>query len=295
MEFADGERSRMKRQPVPSTLGELIRLFEVLLLDSYGVLIDHHEVLPGAVDLVARLNHTYKPYLVLTNDASTSVVETSRRFHERGMAIPPERIITSGSLLAGYFRRNGLVGSRCVVVGPDGAREYVAEAGGRLETLGENSRPDVLVVCDEAGAPFLETVDTALTMLIRTIDRGKRVRLVLPNPDRIYPKGAQRYGLAAGSIAGFIEEALRLRYPGRRDLRFARLGKPYRAIFAEAHRRSGTRHMVMIGDQLGTDIAGAVRFGIDSALVGTGLTRPAETGIWPGAMPTYLLRDLSLR
>lgn len=284
----------MTRPPAPATIGELVRRYSVLLLDSYGVLVDHSEVLPGAAKLVAHLHRTGKPYLILTNDASISIGETSRRFHSRGMAIPPERIITSGSLLDGYFRRNGLKGSRCVVIGPEGSRRYVAEAGGRLEPLTEDARPDVLVVCDEAGAPFLETVDAALTMLVRSLDQGARVRLILPNPDRIYPKGGRRYGLAAGSIAGFLEEALRLRYPGRRDLRFARLGKPYRAIFAEALRRTGSRDMVMIGDQLATDIAGAARFGIDSALVGTGLSRPADKGRWAGVVPTCLLRDLRL-
>jgi HAD superfamily hydrolase (TIGR01459 family) len=284
----------MKLHPVPATIGDLVRRYPVLLLDSYGVLVDQSEVLPGAVDLVAHLNRTDKPYFILTNDASSSIAETSRRFYARGMAIPPERIITSGSLLDGYFRRNGLAGCRCVVIGPDGSRRYVAEAGGRLEPLAEEARPDVLVVCDEAGAPLLETADTALTMLFRCLDRGARVRLILPNPDRIYPKGGRRFGLAAGSIAGFLEEALRVRYPGRRDLRFVRLGKPYRAIFIEARRRSGTRDMVMIGDQLATDIVGALRFGLDSALVGTGLSRPGTAGTWPGGMPTYLLRDLHL-
>ncbi len=284
----------MKRPPVQANVGALIRRYSVLLLDSYGVLVDHSEVLPGAVDLVAHLNRTGKPYLILTNDASISVGETARRFHARGLAIPPERIITSGSLLDGYFHRNGLAGSRCVVVGPEGSRRYVAEAGGRLEPLTEDVRPDVLVVCDEAGAPFLETVDAALTLLFRCLDEGAAVRLVLPNPDRIYPKGGRRFGLAAGSIAGFLEEALRLRYPGRRDLRFVRLGKPYRAIFAEALRRSGTRNMVMIGDQPATDIAGASHFGLDSALVGTGLYRADPTRRWRGVTPTYWLQDLRL-
>jgi len=287
-------RPGMKQRPSIATIEELIRRYSVLLLDSYGVLVDHSEVLPGAADLVALFNQTAKPYLILTNDASISVAETSRRFHARGLAIPPQRIITSGSLLEGYFRRNGLAGSRCLVVGPEGSRRYVAEAGGILEPLAEDARPDVLVVCDEAGAPFLEAVDTVLTLLFRRLDRGARVRLLLPNPDRIYPKGGQRFGLAAGSIAGFLEEALRLRYPGRRDLWFVRLGKPYRAIFTEALRRSGTRDMVMIGDQLATDIAGALRFGIDSALVGTGISRPDPAGNWPGGKPTCLLRDLTL-
>jgi HAD superfamily hydrolase (TIGR01450 family) len=278
-----------------TTIVELLRRYPVFLLDAYGVLVNHTETLPGARALIRALDRSSTPYFILTNDASISVEETSRRFCERGLNIPGERIITSGSLLAGYFRRNGLVEARCAVIGPDGSRQYVADAGGRVVPLREDAEIDVLVVGDEAGAPFLETVDAAVTLLFRLMDRGHRIRLLLPNPDRIYPKGGGRYGLAAGSVADFIEAALRLRYPGRRDLRFIRLGKPYRPIFAEAYRRAGCRDMIMIGDQWATDIAGANRFGIDSALVDTGLTRWHLRRERGGPRPTFLLRRLAPR
>jgi ribonucleotide monophosphatase NagD (HAD superfamily) len=66
--------------------------------------------------------------------------------------------------------------------------------------------------------------------------------------------------------------ALQVRYPHRTDLRFTRLGKPYAAMFTEALRRSGTRNMVMIGDQLETDIRGARAFGHEAVWVSTGVT-----------------------
>ena len=131
---------------------------------------------------------------------------------------------------------------------------------------------DVLVIGDEAGFPFLETVDSALSSLFRRLDNGDHVRLVLPNPDLIFPKTDTGFGIASGSIALMFEAALQLRYPGRSDLSFDRLGKPYKAIFEEAFRRSGTKDMVMIGDQLETDIRGANAFGIESVLVSTGIT-----------------------
>jgi ribonucleotide monophosphatase NagD (HAD superfamily) len=62
---------------------------------------------------------------------------------------------------------------------------------------------------------------------------------------------------------------------------------------AAARRFSGRdkRVMVMIGDQLGTDILGANNFGIDSVLVLTGLGRASEIARAP-ARPTYILADL---
>ena len=112
----------------------------------------------------------------------------------------------------------------------------------------------------------------------------------MPNPDLIYPDGDDGYGVASASIALILEAALELRFPDRPDLRFVRLGKPHSAIFAEALRRSGTRDMVMIGDQLETDIRGANDYGIDSVLMDTGISAPTSDPSAP--RPTYRMSSL---
>ena len=65
-------------------------------------------------------------------------------------------------------------------------------------------------------------------------------------------------------------------------------------MFEEAVRRAGTREMVMVGDQLATDILGAQSSGIHSALLDEGLARAASHG-WPQEIaPNYLLASLEL-
>ena len=70
------------------------------------------------------------------------------------------------------------------------------------------------------------------------------------------------------------------------------LGKPYNPIFEEAFHRVKHKKMVMIGDQLETDIKGAVHFGIDSVLIGTGITNLSNLSFHDGIRPTYLLDNL---
>ena len=53
--------------------------------------------------------------------------------------------------------------------------------------------------------------------------------MVVPNPDIISPKSEWEFGFTAGSMALIMEAALRLRYPGRDDLRFTHLGTAQRA------------------------------------------------------------------
>ncbi len=272
------------------TIETLIDRYEVLLLDAYGVLVHSTGRLAGAAELITKLNRIAKPYYILTNDASRLPATAAARFHSMGLAIEADRIITSGALLKGFFAKNRLAGSRCVVLGPGDSLRYVELAGGVVVSPEEAF--DVLVIGDESGFPFLETVDTVLTGLIHKLDHGENVNLVLPNPDLVYPKSDRDFGITGGGIALILEAALHQRYPGRNDLYFDRLGKPHTVIFKEALRRSGTRNMVMIGDQLATDIRGAHAFGLDSVLVGSGVTNRATITVEDHLLPTYAMPSI---
>jgi len=280
-------------EPHQITIEELIERYPVLLLDAYGVLVNSSGALAGAAGFIDALNRTQKSYYLVTNDASKLPLTAANRYKGYGLAIEPDRIITSGGLLKNYFKTHGLRGARCAVLGPDDSAQYVSEAGGKV--VSPANEFDVVVIGDEAGFPFVETVDTVLTELFHKVQRQERFHLVLPNPDLIYPKADRGYGITGGSIALIIEAALQLRYPGRSGLCFERLGKPHAAIFREALRRSGTEDMVMIGDQLETDIRGANTFGLDSVLVGSGITDMTAAGMPDQPQPTYRLHTIGLQ
>lgn len=268
----------------------LVERYEVLLLDSYGVLVHSCGALQGAARCIEQLEHTGKQYFILTNDASKLPETAAERYRRFGVILPAERIISSGMLIAHYFAAHGLVGKRCVVLGPEGSQHYVEQAGGIVVT--PNQPFDVVVIGDEAGFPFFDTVDAVLTGLYGKLDSGEPLALVLPNPDLIYPKNTNAYGLTSGAVAVMLEAALQARYPNRPDLRFARLGKPAPTMFEEALRRCGTRDMVMIGDQLETDIRGANTFGVDSVLFTGGVTHPGLTLGNGQPRPTFYMHAL---
>ena len=275
------------------TIEELIVQYPVLLLDAYGVLVNNSGALPGASGLIDELNRTRKSYYLLTNDASKLPQTAATRFQGYGLKINPERIITSGGLLKNFFKTNNLPGARCAVLGPDDSAQYVRDAGGEVVSPARGF--DVVVIGDEAGYPFVDTVDMVITELFHKVERREPFSLVLPNPDLIYPKADQGFGITSGSIALIVEAALQLRYPDRPDLCFERLGKPNADIFQEALRRSGTKNMVMIGDQLETDIRGANAFGLDSVLVGTGVTDITTGDIPEHLQPSYRMSSIGLR
>ena len=84
-------------------LDELIDRFEVILIDSDGVLISGPRAIPGAAEAIRLLNSLNKPYFILTNDASALPETRAARYRELGLAIEANRIITAGSLLTAYF------------------------------------------------------------------------------------------------------------------------------------------------------------------------------------------------
>ncbi len=261
--------------------------YDVLLFDAYGVLVHGSGVLPGARELIDQLNQSGKNYYIITNDASRLPATSATRFQGFGLDVDPDRIITPGVLIGKYFATHRLTHSRCIVLGPEDSRKQVESAGGKV--VAPDSAFDVLVVADESGFPFLETIDSVLSGLFQAVETERKIHLLLPNPDLIYPKDNHGFGIASGSIALIFEAALRRRYPYRTDLRFIHLGKPEKTIFAEVFHRSRSKNMVMIGDQIETDIRGARAFGIDSALFNSGLTDTYLETLPSHSRPTYRL------
>jgi HAD superfamily hydrolase (TIGR01450 family) len=281
----------LKPEPIPRiSIGALIERYDLLLFDAYGVLVHASGALPGAREIIARLKDAAKPFAVLTNDASKLPKTAARRYEGFGLDIGAERILSSGLLLREFFERHQLHGSRCAVLGTTDSERFVELAGGTV--VPANTDFDVLVAADENGFNFVETVDAALTSLFRSIDQGRTVQLVLPNPDLIFPHGEQRFGIAAGSVALIIEAALRRRYPQRTDLVFARLGKPASDLYEAAMSAFGTRNAVMIGDQLETDIAGALSCNVDCALIATGVAVVNDATTATSIRPTYWMPSL---
>jgi 4-nitrophenyl phosphatase len=289
--------------PTTATTTELLDRYAGILIDVYGVLLDGSGPLPGARELVAELNRRGTAYAIVTNDASRSIATYVQRFARFGLPIAGERIITSGSLLAGYFAANSLAGARTCVLGTDDSAQFVRTAGGNVVDLGQGLELDVLAVCDDAGFDFLPGLEWAFSAVVRAIEAGRRPTLVLPNPDLVYPKSAGELGFTSGSMALVIEAALARRFPHARFV-FDRLGKPEPHLFALAAERLGIApdQLVMIGDQIETDIAGARAAGCAAALL-AGISRwpageapsgqPARADRGPAVVaPTWLLDKL---
>ncbi len=287
--------------PIPPivSIDFLIENYDAIAFDSYGVLVDGVDPLPGAIEFTDRLNRLDKPWVLATNDASRLTASRLDVMQGQGFGIEEDQVISAGSLLRRFFEERGIVGARCIATGHGDAVEFVRLAGCTpVKLTPDDGASASLAIAGITGYDWVNATSDMLTLIIRRMDAGDPLHLVVPNPDVLYPDGLDRFAIGPGGLAEMIETAVSRCFGENEAVKFAKLGKPYAPMFdAIKERLKGCEKVAFVGDQLHTDIAGANRAGMDSVLIGTGITR------WESAddlrdvpddlMPSHLLRSMA--
>lgn len=126
----------------------------------------------------------------------------------------------------------------------------------------------------------------------------KKIPMLCINPDKyVYDGKVRKFVYQVGKLAEYYE---------KKGGRVLYIGKPYKEIFAYAFSRIKIKKskILMIGDSLNTDIAGANNFKIKSALVMDGFNK-SEKKIFPRSSiskitkklrikPNYLIKNIAL-
>ena len=277
--------------PAAASTAQLIDRYDGFLLDAYGVLVHGGGAFAGAAAFLRTLDRRGKRWCIVSNDASKTPEFAAARYQHMGLPVPVENLVNAAMLLPGCFARRDLVGAPMRVLGPHGAVAMVERAGGVPLAL-DNPAFAALVVADESGYPLLPVLDDTLTAVVDLCESGQPPALILPNPDLTYSRGPDSLGFAAGSLAAMLQAALNQRL-GADAPQFEPLGKPQRALFDLGLQRLGLERaqVVMVGDQLATDVRGGRAAGLDTALVTYGVGR-WDAALAGGDVPTWLLAGL---
>ncbi len=251
------------------TAAQLSERYDGFLFDAYGVLVDSDGVLPGADDFLRRLRDLGKPFRIISNDASTTPEAKVERWAGRGLYLEAERLITPWQVLQSEETPVSLQGLGCFLIGTPLSRMMLWMAGGELVDTAEAM--DALVIADEVDDHVMHRCDEALSLVVKAIEAGRDPRLILVNPDLIYPS-ARGFGFTAGSLALMFEASLERLFG--RPFRFTPIGKPQPYLYelGLSHLGVPRERVAMIGDQLETDVRGALGVGIQPVLIGTGIT-----------------------
>ena len=232
----------------------MLENIKAIISDMDGVLWRGTQPLPGMTEFFRFMIDVKIDFVLATNNSRNSPTDYTKKLAKMGVCgIEPRHIVTSGTATASYLQNEYPAGTGIYVVGGDGLKQILINAGFVLVEYGAE-----LVVCGIDFDLTYNKLQTA-TLLIRG-----GTHFVGTNPDSSFPSPA---GLipGAGSILALIEAA-----SGQKP---TIIGKPERGMFDAALRQLGTRpeETLMIGDRIGTDIQGAQALGIKTALVMTGV------------------------
>ncbi|MDR7414857.1 MAG: HAD-IIA family hydrolase [Armatimonadota bacterium] len=256
------------RNPVP-WLGTI----RGVVLDLDGVVYRGETVLPGAAEFLDHLRRLGLPFVFATNNATQTPEQYAERLRRMGISVAPDRIVTSAQVAAEYLRARARPGTPVYAIGGEGLRSALREA--EME-LSEDPEAAAFVVV----GLDVEFTYPKLRAACRAIRRG--AEFVATNRDPVLPVGEELWP-GAGALVAAIEVAT-----GKTPVV---VGKPERPLLEAALRRLGVpaAEALMIGDQVGTDIAGGVRMGMRTVLVLSGVSRETGEG---GAPPDLVVRDL---
>ncbi|MBN6192713.1 HAD-IIA family hydrolase [Aneurinibacillus sp. BA2021] len=253
---------------------------DTILADLDGVVYAGPGALPHAVESLnaaaatARLGY-------ITNNAARTDASVAAHLTSLGLTVAPDDVVTSPQaamrLLSGIVPPPATI----LVVGGDGLVDEVQKAGYTV-TRSADADPQAVVQGFAPEVAWTDLAEAAFALKVPEEEGG--IPWIATNTDWTIPR--QR-GVAPGN--GTLVSAVHTAVG-----RLATVaGKPETPIFQEALDRFGASTALFIGDRLDTDIMGASRAGIDSALVLTGIDRPKHVLAAPeGSRPTYILGDL---
>lgn len=242
-----------------------------------GVLYHGESVLPGALQFMARIAD--RPHVFVTNNPVLPPVQVADRLERLGFARPAERlIVTSAEATASWLAREN-PGFRYFAVGAEGLRHALQACGTE-----DPQAADFVVTGEGPGLDF-DALTTGINLILK-----QGARLVATNPDNtvdatvdgehvVLPGGGALvapFAAATGAEPVFV-------------------GKPAPLLYEMAITRIGARaaDCIMIGDRPDTDIAGAARLGMRTALVRTGRFAPDAPYPADAPPPTWDVSSLT--
>ncbi|MEM0373628.1 MAG: HAD-IIA family hydrolase, partial [Sulfolobales archaeon] len=238
--------------------------YDLVISDVDGVVIREDEPIWNNIKALRKFLEAGKKVIFLTNNSGFDRVLLARKFNYLGLNISYKDIITSGVAAIEYMKERTNI-KTVYPVGEEGLIEELKRSGFTVFSTveAEEKVPDAVVIGLDRHCNY-----DKLSVAMRCIFKGSK--FIVTNMDRLWPS-MNGLKLGAGALASAIIYAL------NRQPDFI-AGKPNPWIIQVALKAVGmdkipsSMKVIIVGDQLETDIKMAKELGIDSALVLTGIS-----------------------
>ena len=257
-----------------------------LIIDMDGVLWHGQNAIPGLVEFFQALEELKISFILATNNASSTPDQYVKKLAEMGVSVNKNQILTSGIATALYLSEKvNPANTRVFVVGEEGATQPLIDQGFTLTALYEVNKDSDIV---KKGADFVVCgKDHTLTwdkLATATLNIRAGAQFIGTNGDTTLPT---ELGITHGN--GAILAALEVATGVKPTI----IGKPEPIMYQQALAllNAEPTATVAIGDRLDTDILGAVRTGIRSVMVLTGVSTQDDLKD-SDFQPTWVMSDI---
>ena len=249
----------------------IVEAHDLVMFDLDGVVYVGDEAIDGVPERIDRIRETGTHVAFVTNNASRTPDKVAEKLAKVGVTATGEDVVTSAQAAARVLADAHGQGARILLLGGQGLRVALVEAG--LEPVDD---PEGAVAVVSGYGPDVRWRDI---MRVSTLVRDG-LPYVASNTDMTIPTP---YGLAPGhgvlvrTISGFagVEPTV--------------AGKPEKPLMEETVRRVGGDRPLMVGDRLDTDIEGAHAIDVPSLLVLTGVSWLEDlAAATPELRPSYI-------
>src|SRR5215207_22394 len=261
-----------------STTAPLSSAYDLAMLDLDGVVYVGPGAVSGAAEALKAARADGMRLAYITNNASRTPHEVAEML--RGMSMPDVHdgdVVTAAQAVAHLVANAVPSGSAVLLVGGEGLRAPLEERGLRCVTSVDDG-PVAVVQGFHPDVGWRQLSEAAFAIQSGLPWFASNTDMTIPMPRGIAPGN--------GSLVQAVHNAT-----GKHPVV---AGKPEVALFEETIERVGGEHPLMVGDRLDTDIDGAVKAGVDSLAVLTGVSSLREVlDAGPGHRPTYVSAGLA--
>ena len=273
--FADADVDD-RRSPLKGSKGALYTNFDAALLDLDGTAYSGKLPIEHAATAAEEAREAGLKIGFVTNNASRTPLTVAEQLKELGFKAEPKDIMTSAMDVIAVMSEHLDEGASVYVVGGEGLRQALCEAGYVLVDSADEE-PAAVVQGFDASVTWAQLTEAAFAL-----QRG--AQYFATNLDATLPQ-ERGFALGNGALVRAVSYATRKRPVAA--------GKPEPGIYQRAAELLDSENPIAVGDRLETDILGAVAAGIPALHVLTGVHDARAVICAPrGQRPSYLAMDM---
>ena len=261
---------------------EILDQFDLIMLDSYGVLCRGVKAIDGAVEAIAMMRQQGKAFCVVSNDTMTNQYIAAEKYAGRGFDFANEEVVTSLDVTESWLATIDEPARWGVIAPLPHPTDKLLQGMVRLnETNG---------VIPEQVDSLLFMVGTGWTQemqdnLVQS-GQGRQFTMAVGNPDMGAPYFIDGNIHINATPGYFLDNLVEATSQTTDPLLFGKPGKTIFQTVAERHGITDPSRVLMVGDTLYTDILGGNAMGFKTLLL--------ECGVYMGSDVDKAIADAGI-